>query len=827
MNLADEAVLQEFFRRKKAQEVGKSFIGFAKALYPWLIVEAAHVMIGAHFEMLLRGEIDRLILNLAPRAGKSILTSELLPLWWMGHFPSDQIIHASYAMGLVEKFGRKVRNSMGDPVYQGMFPKTVLSKDSKAAAQFATTKGGVYNAVGIGGGVAGKGFQLAILDDPVSEQDMFSKNAHDAVYDWYQSGLYTRRQPTRNALCITMCMTGDTPVLMASGVEKPLRDIRPMDEVATYENGVLATTRVLDWRSSGIDSIYTVSTRSGRILRANERHPFLTETNGERKWVRLHDLKVGDNLVLLKDVVDLPDQRQHRGCVRHVSARGRTTKNTLMHLFSRWDITGSGKTKYAVIGAATNPLVAMDCVRRTMERNGGRPEEVARLRSSGVTAVLKDATELPKKILMGLCKCKTAFVRCVESLLQNTTPALIGTTSYASITTTQPIVFADSSATTATSRLAIQKPQQQQRKWQDIFGFTTDPITNIVPDGQEEVFDVEIERTENFIANGVVSKNTRWRTDDLSGRLLDEMTRREDADKWVHLKIPAVLDEEGAQMLNRYADDPAITNYHHYAVGDSFSPERWSLAELNRTRSQISRKAWYSLYEQSPTEEDGSILLRKYWQAWPADEKPPLCEYLIQSYDTAFETEKRNDFSARTTWGVFEHAKTKRRCVILLEAMNRRLAFPELRQNAWESYRQYRPNRVLIEKAASGHPLVQELRTRGVPVTPIVPKGSKESRAHSASVPLEQGAVYFFESRWANEVIDQMAAFPNSAHDDVVDAACLGLNFLRRTYNLDVGNDRKYDKDVIEAEEIERWKKPQLVRSYAHTRMQIRERRYG
>ena len=524
MNLADEAVLQEFFRRKKAQEVGKSFIGFAKALYPWLIVEAAHVMIGAHFEMLLRGEIDRLILNLAPRAGKSILTSELLPLWWMGHFPSDQIIHASYAMGLVEKFGRKVRNSMGDPVYQGMFPKTVLSKDSKAAAQFATTKGGVYNAVGIGGGVAGKGFQLAILDDPVSEQDMFSKNAHDAVYDWYQSGLYTRRQPTRNALCITM---------------------------------------------------------------------------------------------------------------------------------------------------------------------------------------------------------------------------------------------------------------------------------------------------------------TRWRTDDLSGRLLDEMTRREDADKWVHLKIPAVLDEEGAQMLNRYADDPAITNYHHYAVGDSFSPERWSLAELNRTRSQISRKAWYSLYEQSPTEEDGSILLRKYWQAWPADEKPPLCEYLIQSYDTAFETEKRNDFSARTTWGVFEHAKTKRRCVILLEAMNRRLAFPELRQNAWESYRQYRPNRVLIEKAASGHPLVQELRTRGVPVTPIVPRGSKESRAHSASVPLEQGAVYFFESRWANEVIDQMAAFPNSAHDDVVDAACLGLNFLRRTYNLDVGNDRKYDKDVIEAEEIERWKKPQLVRSYAHTRMQIRERRYG
>ena len=460
----DAAAVQEYLRRRAARAKGKSFLQFAKALYPWFQVEAVHVLIARHFELLREGKIDRLLLNMPPRTGKSVLTSELLPAWWMGLYPSDKILHTSYALGLVEKFGRKIRNMLNDPVYQDIFPGTRLSKDSKAAAQWATTQGGEYNASGVGGGVAGKGFNLGLIDDPVSEQDMFSKNTMDAVDEWYGSGLYTRRQPDRNRLVLTM---------------------------------------------------------------------------------------------------------------------------------------------------------------------------------------------------------------------------------------------------------------------------------------------------------------TRWRVDDQAGRLLDRASRDATADRWTHLKIPAVLTEESAAQLNEYADDPMVDSPHWYKPGDSFSPRRWPLLELERTRNQVSRKAWASLYNQSPTEEDGSILLRKYWEVWPKDTKPPLCEYIIQSYDTAFETEQRNDFSARTTWGMFKHEKTGRYCALLLEAMNKRLQFPELRQNAWDSYKAYTPDRVLIEKAASGHPLIHELRKRGVPITPIPPKGSKDSRMHAASIPLEQGMVYYFESRWANEVIDQCAAFPNAPHDDL------------------------------------------------------------
>ena len=518
----EAAVVQEFMRRRAARAKGKSFLEFTKAVYPWFQIEAVHVMIAAHFEQLRDGEIDRLMITMSPRTGKSVMTSELLPAWWIGNFPTDKILHASYALGLVEKFGRKIRNMLLDPTYRGIFPNTELAKDSKAAAQWSTTKGGEYNASGAGGGVAGKGFNLLALDDIVSEQDMFSKSAHDAIYEWYGAGIYTRRQADRNA---------------------------------------------------------------------------------------------------------------------------------------------------------------------------------------------------------------------------------------------------------------------------------------------------------------IVATATRWRTDDLPGRLLEDQRTRPDADKWTVLKIPAILDDEAAAQLNKYADHPAIEEPRTYNAGDSFSPRRWSLVEINRTRGQISRKAWASLYCQSPTEEEGSILLRKWWVKWEGE--PPACEFVLQSYDTAFEESERDDYTARTTWGVFKHPKTGRYACCLLAATKKRLNFPDLRANAWEAYRAHMPDRVIVEKKASGHSLIQELRKRGVPITASVAKGSKESRADAASVPLEAGHVYYFESRWADEVIDECAVFPNAPHDDYVDSVCHALIWLRRHFKLDAVTDRRFDKDALEEEGKPRVLVPEAQRSYAHrhSRLSIASRR--
>ena len=201
----EAAAVKEYLRRKAVRAKGSSFLAFVKEVWPWFVVEAVHVYIAEHFEMLREGTIDRLLINMPPRTGKSIMTSEALPAWWIGHFPTDKILHTSYALGLVEKFGRKIRNTLMDPAYTAIFPGTTLAKDSKAAAQWATTRGGEYNAAGVGGGIAGKGWNLGIVDDPTSEQEAFSKAAHDSAFEWYGGGLYTRRQPERNALCI--CQT--------------------------------------------------------------------------------------------------------------------------------------------------------------------------------------------------------------------------------------------------------------------------------------------------------------------------------------------------------------------------------------------------------------------------------------------------------------------------------------------------------------------------------------------------------------------------------------------------------------------------------------------
>jgi hypothetical protein len=164
----EAAVIKEYLRRRDIARRSESFLDFVQQVAPWFVFDEVHVLIARRLEALKRGEIDRLMVMIAPRAGKSLMCSELLPAWWMGHNPKDKVLHTSYASSLVEKFGRKIRNMVASPDYQQMFPKTKVAKDSKAAAQWATTEGGEYNAVGVGGGVAGKGFMLGLCVAPDS-----------------------------------------------------------------------------------------------------------------------------------------------------------------------------------------------------------------------------------------------------------------------------------------------------------------------------------------------------------------------------------------------------------------------------------------------------------------------------------------------------------------------------------------------------------------------------------------------------------------------------------------------------------------------------------
>lgn len=321
--------------------------------------------------------------------------------------------------------------------------------------------------------------------------------------------------------------------------------------------------------------------------------------------------------------------------------------------------------------------------------------------------------------------------------------------------------------------------------------------------------------------NSILYMATRWSLDDPAGYLLGQTKERPDeADHWEVLKVPAILDANTADLLNEASTakillTPRHPKRYHFIPGDSFAPRRWPLRELHRSRGNMGSRDFSALYQQSPVEEEGNIFKRKWWRKWPG-EKPPKCEYMVTVYDTAFEEGQESDFSARTTWGIFWHEDRERPQkpdkvvemfrpmaggrynAILLERWQDKVEFPTLRKLARDHYDEWKPDRVLVEKKASGHSLIQELRRNGVPVVGVG-KGKRESKLamyNAAAVPLEQGTVWYMNRRWADEVIDHCSLVPYGEHDDLGDTVAIALLFLRRTFHLQLPGEEDEDEPV-------------------------------
>lgn len=177
----------------QAERARHSLVDFAIHTNPKYEPSFHHEIIANALEEVANGKIDRLIITCPPRSGKSELCTVLFPAWYLGKFPSRQLITASYSGDLAAGFGRKVRNLFDTSVYKSVFPGSGLAADSQAAATWHTLAGGGYIAAGVGGSLTGFGAHCAIIDDPVKDREQAdSQMIRDKVYEWYQSVLYTR-----------------------------------------------------------------------------------------------------------------------------------------------------------------------------------------------------------------------------------------------------------------------------------------------------------------------------------------------------------------------------------------------------------------------------------------------------------------------------------------------------------------------------------------------------------------------------------------------------------------------------------------------------------
>ena len=461
--------LLKIYDSNSVQEVGTSdFLTFIDHVYPGYKVGPHHRRLAKIFEDIANGKKRRVIVNIAPRHGKSEMISYLAPAWFLGKYPHKKVIMASHTADLAVNFGRRVRNLVGSDPYKDIFPQVELQSDSKSASRWGTNFQGEYFAIGVGGALAGRGADLFIIDDPHSEQD--AKTGRPDVFlpawEWFQSG----------------------------------------------------------------------------------------------------------------------------------------------------------------------------------------------------------------------------------------------------------------------------------------------PLQRLMPGGS------------------IIIVMTRWSKLDLTGMIVNQMGKEEDVDQWEIVEFPAILN-----------DKPLWGDF-------------WSLEELLGKKAGMDPRYWQAQYMQNPVSEEGALLKREWWQIWENDD-PPKCEFIIMSLDAAQETNNRADYNALTTWGVFFNEETNNYCIILLNAIKKRMEYPDLKAMVLEEYKEWEPDVFIVEKKSNGSALYQEFRRMGVPIGEFTPgKGQdKIARVNAISALFQGGIVFAPDRRWAREVIEECNDFPSGTNDDLVDSTTLALMRFRQGGFIRLPNDEPED----------------------------------
>jgi predicted phage terminase large subunit-like protein len=276
---------------------------------------------------------------------------------------------------------------------------------------------------------------------------------------------------------------------------------------------------------------------------------------------------------------------------------------------------------------------------------------------------------------------------------------------------------------------------------------------------------------------------TRWSQRDLTGQVLKAAAQRSGED-WEVIEFPAILPS-----------------------GNPLWPQFWSFEELEALRNELPNAKWQAQYQQNPVGNESAIVKRDWWQIWEPD-RPPSCEYILQTWDTAFEKNNRADYSAGTTWGIFKNDEDYGNSnIILLNTYKKRVEYPDLKRDVLKEYNMFEPDGILIEKKASGAPLIYDLRAMGIPVQEFTPgKGQdKIARLNAVSDIIASGKVWVPNTRWAEELIDEIAEFPSGEHDDLVDATTLALMRFRQGGFLRLPSDEPEDIRYVKGHRAERY----------------------
>ena len=266
---------------------------------------------------------------------------------------------------------------------------------------------------------------------------------------------------------------------------------------------------------------------------------------------------------------------------------------------------------------------------------------------------------------------------------------------------------------------------------------------------------------------------TRWSKKDLTGSIIKASVQR-GGDEWEVIEFPAILPS-----------------------GKSLWPGFWPIEQLESLKAELPIGKWSAQYQQDPSSEEGAIIKREWWKEW-TKKSPPACDFIIQSWDTAFLAKETADYSACTTWGVFTDQDNVSN-IILIDALQERLEFPDLKARAYEMYKEYKPDAFIVEAKAAGTPLIFELRRMGIPVGEYVPSRGRDkiARVNAISDLFSSGHVWAPKTRWADLVVEEFAAFPTGDHDDLVDSSTQALLRFRQGGFIRIESDEEEEELLL------------------------------
>lgn len=668
------------------------------------------------FERMSTEEI-RVTLSVPPRHGKSQTLIHCI-VWWMLRNPTKTAIVVSHTASLSRKLSRHTRDLATRKA------GIKLRKDSNSLAEWATTTGGGCIFTSVGGPITGQGADLLIIDDPHKDRaEAESAICRENVWEWFQGTAYTRVEPG-GSIILCHCLVGDTAVLMADGSEKLLREVRGGDVIATYADGALATSFVRRWANQGPDAVFAIAMQSGTFVRGNARHPFLVDRGGKREWIKLRDLRIGDKIV-------------------------RATP-----------LTERGEESCAPLRAAAHLPSARGSATPIMKRQGPQqdtldPLTTPRREESGISGA--DMASSPRNTMRS-CSSKEAFVPFADSPLE-TTFRPIGEASSASTTTTARARFAGCYATVAISRSDTGRAKTCSYAPLSTYAITLDSVVSITEDGTEDVFDIEVDATENFIANGLVSHNTRWHPEDLIGT-----ARAEQEGMWEDITLPAISDDNKALW-----------------------PERYNLAKLEEIRDRgTSKYNWDSQYQNRPVAR-GAAVFQGTWFFDP-DRLPEGIRIKI-GIDLAYSAKTKSDFSAMVVTGQSREGTT-----YILHVARAQVEVPAFAATISAQVARYPGASVHWHTSTTEQGIAQMLRSQGINILHQIAKNDKFIRAQPVAAAWNAGRVLIpgiagqAKAPWIDAFVSEVLGFTGvgDRHDDMVDAMASAFDVGAAIGNTDV-----------------------------------------